>query len=280
MTTVSRLLRSAWLPTTARSPGPSRARCGRSRRPSDSSIAARVWRKITAAKPVPSTIAGSSMWRRLSIGSAVSATKPEAGRIPSPIEKIRISIRPSQKCGTDRPTSAGRAAEVVRDRPPPDGGEHPERQPDRDRDERGSGTRARASPGGGRRSCSRRSGRCASTCRGRPARRCPIHLTYWTGTGLSRSYLARTASSAFCAAVLARERERGIARQRAHAAEHEHARDDQDDQRGAGAAQEVAASSQVPPSPPTPANATRGRPSGRTSTPVTSLREPVNSLSW
>ena len=59
-----------------------------------------------AATEVPSTNAGMIIRRRFSIGSSKNGTYPEAGSSPRCTETSRISISPSQKCGTESPMSA------------------------------------------------------------------------------------------------------------------------------------------------------------------------------
>jgi hypothetical protein len=55
---------------------------------------------------VPSTIDGRTIVVRLRPRSSQGGTYPDAGSQPSRTEKSRISMMPSQKCGTDRPESA------------------------------------------------------------------------------------------------------------------------------------------------------------------------------
>jgi hypothetical protein len=62
-----------------------------------------VCRISTAENPVPSTSAGMIIRRRFSTGSAVRATKPDAGSQCRSTENSRMPSRQSQKCGTDSP---------------------------------------------------------------------------------------------------------------------------------------------------------------------------------
>ncbi len=110
--TVIRLLRSACTETTSEL-----GKALRTRRPhvvgttSESSIDERICRITTADRPVPSTITGITMCCRFATGFSPErdvATRRQP--VPSLTEKRTISSRPSQKCGTDRPTSAALVA--------------------------------------------------------------------------------------------------------------------------------------------------------------------------
>ena len=269
-------MRSAWLPTTERSPEALRPRgahvVGAQRLEHRGARLAEDHRRKAGAEHDR---------RQQHVAQVVDRVRgerdePRRGQDPEPDREDQDQHQAEPEVRHRQADEGRRAAQVVRHRAAPHRREHPEREPDRDRHEQAQERELERD----RQAVDDRTADAEAGSRRRAE--VAAHDVAQPDDVLDRDRLVEVVlrpdrRERLLAVVLAGERQGGVARQRAHAAEHEHARDEQDDQRGAGAPHQVAARhvSDRLPCRRRPANARRGRPSGRTSTPVTSLREPV-----
>ena len=158
-------------------------------------MAPRVWRIMMPPTPVPSTKDGSAIVARFRRRSSHGDTYPDAGSQPRWTANSKMSMMPSQKCGTESPESARTLAATATGRPCLTAAMIPAGMPIRSAiamEQTASSTVT-----GSLAASSWDTGillRIDSPKSPRSTR--PIQIAYWIGTGRSRWYFWRMAATA------------------------------------------------------------------------------------